>query len=105
VYVHSKLMLIDDVWATVGSANLHHHSLFGNGELNVAMCSPEAVRDFRVALFEEHLGMDTSDLDDLAALRLFRQVALENRLRFSRGDQGWQGLAFSLEPSTNAVVR
>jgi cardiolipin synthase A/B len=98
VHVHSKLMLMDDAWATVGSANLHHHSLFGNGELNVAMYSPEAVRGFRVALFEEHLATDTSNLDDLAALRLFRQVALENRQRYANGDQIWQGLAFSLEP-------
>jgi cardiolipin synthase A/B len=96
VYVHSKLMLIDDAWATVGSANLHHYSLFGNGELNVAMFSPEAVRGFRIALFEEHLAMDTSGLDDLAALRQFRRVALENRRR-SRGDHAWQGLAFSLD--------
>jgi cardiolipin synthase A/B len=97
VYVHSKLMLIDEVWATVGSANLHHHSLFGNGELNVAICSPEAVRGFRVALFEEHLAMDTSGMDDLTALRQFRQVALENRLRLSKGDSAWQGLAFRLK--------
>jgi cardiolipin synthase A/B len=97
VYVHSKLMLIDDAWATVGSANLHHHSLFGNGELNVAMFSPEAVRGFRVALFEEHLAMNTSDLDHLAAIRLFRRVALENQLRRSSGDQEWQGLAFSFD--------
>jgi cardiolipin synthase A/B len=89
VYVHSKLMLIDDAWATVGSANLHHYSLFGNGELNVAMFSPEAVRGFRVAL-------DTSGLDDLTALR-FRLVALENRFRLSEGDLAWQGLAFRLE--------
>jgi cardiolipin synthase A/B len=101
VHVHSKLMLIDDAWATIGSANLHHHSLFGNAELNVAMYSPEAVRDFRIALFEEHLAMDTSRLDDHSALRLFRRVALENQLRFSRGDQAWQGLAFSLDQSTN----
>jgi cardiolipin synthase A/B len=97
VYVHSKLMLIDDVWATVGSANLHHHSLFGNGELNVAMFSSEAVRGLRVALFEEHLGMDTTGLDDLTALRQFRRMALENRLRLSKGDSAWQGLAFRLE--------
>jgi cardiolipin synthase A/B len=97
VYVHSKLMLIDNVWATVGSANLHHHSLFGNGELNVALCSPEAVHEFRVALFEEHLGMNTTGMDDLTALLLFRRVALENRLRLCKGDSAWQGLAFKLE--------
>jgi phosphatidylserine/phosphatidylglycerophosphate/cardiolipin synthase-like enzyme len=40
-------MLIDDVWATVGSSNLHRFSLFGNGELNAAISAPEAVRGFK----------------------------------------------------------
>ena len=30
VYVHSKLMLVDDEWATIGSCNFHAASLFGN---------------------------------------------------------------------------
>ena len=98
VHVHSKLMLVDDVWATVGSTNLHRWSLFGNGELNAAIWLPAAVRGFRIALFGEHLAMDTSILNDLSALRAFRKVALENRRRLETGDQLWQGLAFSLEP-------
>lgn len=99
-YVHSKLMLVDDAWATVGSANLHHWSLFGNGELNAAIFSPEHVRAFREELFREHLGEDTSGLDDVAALRLYKQVAEENRDRLLQGDHVWLGLAFSLDIST-----
>src|SRR5215213_745831 len=64
VYVHSKLMLVDDAWATVGSCNLHHYSLFGNGELNAAFWDPVAVRAMRVELFQEHLAIDTSEMDD-----------------------------------------
>ncbi len=100
VYVHSKLMLIDDEWATVGSANLHRFSMFGNGELNAAIYSPETVRAFRVALFEEHLGLDTSGLDDLTALRQFGQIARANHERLSVGNHEWQGIAFSLEVSS-----
>ncbi len=100
VYVHSKLMLIDDEWATVGSANLHRFSMFGNAELNAAIYSPESIRAFRVALFEEHLALDTSGLDDVAALRQFRQIAGENREKLSKGRHDWQGLAFTLEVST-----
>jgi phosphatidylserine/phosphatidylglycerophosphate/cardiolipin synthase-like enzyme len=51
VYVHAKLMLIDDEWATVGSCNLHHYSLFGNSELNVAFWDGTSVRALRVELF------------------------------------------------------
>lgn len=97
IYVHSKLMLVDDVWATVGSCNLHHYSLFGNGELNAAFWDPHAVRALRVELFQEHLGTDTSTLDDVDALRVFRQIAGENQRRHERGDPHWQGLAFRLD--------
>jgi phosphatidylserine/phosphatidylglycerophosphate/cardiolipin synthase-like enzyme len=100
VYVHSKLMLIDDAWATVGSCNLHRFSLFGNGELNAAISDPETVRAFRVALFNEHLAQDTSATDDRAALQLFRQIARKNRQLHENGDPGWQGLAFSLDATT-----
>jgi cardiolipin synthase len=100
VYVHSKLMLIDDSWATVGSCNLHRFSLFGNGELNAAIASPDTVRAFRVALFEEHIATNTSPLDDVAALRRFHQTAHENRQKLAAGDPVWQGLAFSLDAST-----
>lgn len=99
VYVHSKLMLVDDEWATVGSCNLHHHSLFGNGELNAAFWDPEAVRALRVELFQEHLATDTFSLDNAGALLLFRRIARENRQRHERSDPNWQGLVFSLDLS------
>jgi phosphatidylserine/phosphatidylglycerophosphate/cardiolipin synthase-like enzyme len=100
VYVHSKLMLVDDEWATVGSCNLHHYSLFGNSELNAAFRDPDTVRAMRVELFQEHLGVDTSALDDTGALRLFRRIASQNRQRHQTSDPSWQGLAFSLTTET-----
>jgi cardiolipin synthase A/B len=100
VYVHAKLMLIDDEWATVGSCNLHHYSLFGNTELNAAFQHPATVRAMRVELFQEHLAVDTSKMDDTSALHLFRQIANENRQRHAVGDPGWQGLAFCLDMQT-----
>lgn len=100
VYVHAKLMLIDDEWATVGSCNLHHYSLFGNGELNAAFWEPVTVRAMRVELFQEHLAVDTAAMDDTTALRLFRRIAHENRQRHAHGDPNWQGLAFRLEVTT-----
>lgn len=100
VYVHSKLMLVDDAWATVGSCNLHRFSLFGNGELNAAISAPESIRAFRVELFKEHLATDTSALDDRAAARLFHNIARENRQKLEKGNSAWHGLAFSLDAST-----
>jgi phosphatidylserine/phosphatidylglycerophosphate/cardiolipin synthase-like enzyme len=97
VYVHSKLMIVDDDWATVGSCNLHRFSLFGNGELNVAIWCRATASAFRVALFAEHLAQDTSLLTSREALKLFRAVAVDNRRRLAEGKQDRQGLAFALD--------
>jgi cardiolipin synthase len=100
VYVHAKLMLVDDAFATIGSGNLHANSLFGSTEMNAAIWDPAFVRALRCALFAEHLGLDTGSLDDLAALRLYRRVAGENRRKRDAGAGDWQGLAFTLDPAT-----
>ncbi len=42
----------------------------------------------------------TGDMDDRAALALYRQVARDNRRKREDGDADWQGLAFSLDPAT-----
>jgi cardiolipin synthase len=104
VYVHSKLMLVDDEWATVGSCNLHRFSLFGNSEMNAAFSDPRSVHDFRCALLQEHLDQDTSEMDDRSALRLFREVARKNRRKLEAGDNAWQGLAFELTTKCNDVL-
>jgi phosphatidylserine/phosphatidylglycerophosphate/cardiolipin synthase-like enzyme len=100
VYVHSKVMLIDDAWATIGSCNLHAGSAFGNSELNVTFWDPAVVRALRCKLLDEHLGRDTANLDDRSALREYGRIARENRRRRDVGDSEWQGLAFSLDPAT-----
>ena len=58
--VHAKLMIIDDEFAAVGSANLQARSMYGvDSELHVAVVSAgSTVRDFRVRLWAEHLNVD-----------------------------------------------
>jgi phosphatidylserine/phosphatidylglycerophosphate/cardiolipin synthase-like enzyme len=98
IYVHAKIMLIDDDWATIGSCNLHANSLSGHTEMNVAIWDPGIVRGLRCQLLAEHLDQDTTLLDDRAAFRLYRQVADRNRRR----PDSWQGLGFALTPSDYA---
>jgi cardiolipin synthase len=98
VWVHAKLMVVDGEWGTVGSCNLHRHSLFGNCEMNAAFWDRKTARALLSELLWEHLEKDTSAIDDLAALRLFRAIAEDNRMLFNAGDPAWQGLAFSLLP-------
>ena len=101
-YVHAKMMLVDDVWATVGSCNLHAFSLAGTSEMNAAVWDAEVTRGLRCTLFAQHLGMDTARLDDRAALRLFQDIARRNRVKMERRAPDWQGLAFALSPEAYA---
>jgi phosphatidylserine/phosphatidylglycerophosphate/cardiolipin synthase-like enzyme len=98
VHVHAKLMIIDDVWATVGSCNLHRHSIYGNSELNIAFADAVTVRALRCELLAEHLGHDTSALDGRAALRVFRTVAEQNAGRRDGGNPDWEGIACAMDP-------
>jgi cardiolipin synthase A/B len=98
VHVHAKLMIVDDVWATTGSCNLHRYSMYGNSELNIAFADAVAVRALRCALLAEHLGQDTSALDGRSALRVFRAVAEQNAARQHGGDSDWEGIACAMDP-------
>lgn len=101
-YVHAKMMLVDDVWVTVGSCNLHPRSLGGHSEMNAAIWDETLARDLRCRLLARHLGVDTTAMDDRAALRLFQDIARANRARVESRTGDWQGLAFALSPETYA---
>jgi cardiolipin synthase len=101
IYVHSKIALIDDAWCTIGSTNIANRSFYGDTELNASYWHAPSVRALRRELFQEHTGIDTVDLDDRAALRLFATRARENAERRARGEP-LHGLAFALDPSTYA---
>jgi phosphatidylserine/phosphatidylglycerophosphate/cardiolipin synthase-like enzyme len=98
VTVQAKLMIVDDVWLTVGSCNLRQGSLFGSTELNAACWHADTARALRIKLLQEHLDQDTSSMDDRSAFRCFRSITMNNRKRFDAGESAWQGLTFSLVP-------
>jgi phosphatidylserine/phosphatidylglycerophosphate/cardiolipin synthase-like enzyme len=66
VYVHAKVCIIDDQWASVGSDNFNRRSWTHDSELTAAVCDPEYARDLRLTLAGEHL--DRNDpMDELQA--------------------------------------
>lgn len=82
IYCHAKLMVVDDAWLTIGSANLDDGSLDASTELNLSVVDTPCARGLREALLREHLGglWDAALLDDPAALlglvrRATRQAA------------------------------
>jgi phosphatidylserine/phosphatidylglycerophosphate/cardiolipin synthase-like enzyme len=56
VYVHCKLMIVDDAWATIGSCNLHSHSLGGSAEMNASIWDVDFALDLRERLRGRHEG-------------------------------------------------
>lgn len=79
IYVHSKLMIVDDCYAAVGSANISLRSHTSESELHIAVVdatsvpgqmngTPVTVCDFaknlRMELWTEHLGVSAATIDD-----------------------------------------
>jgi len=86
IFVHAKMTLVDDVFVTIGSANLNRRGFFHDGEIN-AFAIPQALRAaadnparrLRTLLWAEHLGlppeMGPALLGDpIAAFDLFRRT-------------------------------
>lgn len=99
IYVHAKIALIDDAWATIGSTNIANRSFHRDTELNASFWHPETVRALRVELLREHLGFDTSHLDVRGAMGAYRDAAAANRLRKQAGEP-LHGLAHALDSAT-----
>jgi len=55
--VHAKVTIIDDLWSTVGSANLNNRGMRDDTEMNVATLDAELARGLRMLLWAEHLEL------------------------------------------------
>ncbi len=98
IYVHAKIALIDDAWATIGSTNIANRSFYRDTELNASFWHPETVCALRVQLLQEHLGSDTSNLDARGAMAAYRDAAKANKRRRQAGEPT-QALAHALDPA------
>jgi len=79
VYVHAKVVVVDDVWAMIGSDNLNRRSWTHDSELSCAVLDEDVddrepldpaglgdqarvfARDLRLRLWREHLDLDDDD--------------------------------------------
>ncbi len=61
IYVHAKVAIVDDVWATVGSGNLNNRGMRDDTEMNVAMLDANRSYGLRLMLQAEHLGLATAE--------------------------------------------
>ncbi|WP_040337503.1 phospholipase D family protein [Candidatus Blastococcus massiliensis] len=98
VYVHAKVCVVDDVWASIGSDNFNRRSWTHDSELSTAVldttpdqrepidpagtgdCARVFARDLRLELAREHLDLAPDGSEDELALDPERFVAtLESR--------------------------
>lgn len=77
ITIHSKVMLVDDEFALVGTANICQRSIAFITEIHLGMVDAknELVRDLRLDLWSEHMELaDTGSLNDpRAAVGLFQE--------------------------------
>ena len=64
IYVHAKVCLIDDTWASIGSDNFNRRSWTHDSELSAVVIDTEEeyARRLRLTLVAEHLDRDVGDL-------------------------------------------
>ncbi|GAC1384377.1 MAG: phospholipase D-like domain-containing protein [Ktedonobacteraceae bacterium] len=72
IYVHAKVAILDDLWTTIGSANLNNRGMRDDTEMNVATLDAEAARNLRMQLMAEHLGL-VGDAELFALARMLGQ--------------------------------
>jgi phosphatidylserine/phosphatidylglycerophosphate/cardiolipin synthase-like enzyme len=82
VYVHAKVCIIDDTWASTGSDNFNRRSWTHDSELTVAVWDSEPAgstqsyaRDLRLTLAAEHLDADLASTDPAAMFEAFKSSA------------------------------
>jgi phosphatidylserine/phosphatidylglycerophosphate/cardiolipin synthase-like enzyme len=90
IYVHAKVCIVDDEWATVGSDNVSRRSWTHDSELTCAVLDPSSAyaRDLRLRLACEHLQLtdDSPVRDPAAAFAVFAAAAADLQ-RWQSGDR------------------
>jgi len=88
VYIHSKLMIVDDSFVTIGSANTTNRSMGLDTEINISWEAAaldfklmRSIRKLRLGLLFEHIGPDRH----IEAKRLARTKGLVEYLDFIAG--------------------
>jgi len=112
IYVHAKAVVIDDVWAMVGSANLNRRSWTHDSEVACAVLDQDRdprhptdpgglgdgarvfARQLRLRLWREHLGLGDDDgsdaqlLDSVAGFEVWQATAARLQAWHDGGNRG-----------------
>jgi phosphatidylserine/phosphatidylglycerophosphate/cardiolipin synthase-like enzyme len=63
IYVHSKLMIIDDEFVSIGSANLNNRSMTTDSELTITMISSVVAKYIRKSIWSKILNVPPEQIE------------------------------------------
>ncbi|NCE94070.1 phosphatidylserine/phosphatidylglycerophosphate/cardiolipin synthase family protein [Pseudomonas sp. L13] len=81
VYIHSKLMIVNDVFTTHGSANINTRSMMVDSELNIAHEWAEVTQALRRRLWNLHTKEMGAQDDPGKAFDAWEEILVENKKR------------------------
>jgi phosphatidylserine/phosphatidylglycerophosphate/cardiolipin synthase-like enzyme len=85
IYVHAKVAIIDDIFTTVGSANLNSRGMRNDVEINVNVLDRDTAVNLRLQLWVEHLGIlsakELNLISDYNQQHLFNPIKKEAAIR------------------------
>ena len=100
-YVHAKVAIIDDLWSTIGSANLNNRGMHDDSEMNVAILNADFAHDLRVLLWAEHLGLIQEDEQFIISRYLGHQPL--SAANSQRAIEIWQNLSPKLSNPSSGL--
>lgn len=109
IYIHSKLLLIDDTYITLGSANLNQRSMAVDSEINLATVAPDKAADLRRRIWGQLsgglvTGGDGSRREIAAAFKSWRNLMVANRSYLKEGGS-LSGLLLPMEAARSSTIR
>ncbi|MDN5846020.1 MAG: phospholipase D-like domain-containing protein [Candidatus Nitrosocosmicus sp.] len=73
IYVHSKLLISDDNWIKIGSANMDKKGFRDSVEFDLGITSPKLAQEIRIRLWKEHLNQNSQNSHSKTDLHNFEE--------------------------------
>ncbi|WP_426212612.1 phospholipase D-like domain-containing protein [Massilia sp. TWP1-3-3] len=109
IYIHAKLLLVDDGFMTLGSANLNQRSMAVDSEINIATNDATLARSLRSRVWMQHSGNKISGgsgakEEIVEAFKQWVTLMQSNRKQKNKGLQ-MTGFLLPLEDARSSTIR
>lgn len=99
IYIHSKLMLVDDTYITLGSANLNARSMVSDSEFNICAADHDFVQAARRKVWENIAGNDLDGGDGSPQI-----TAKTHKGWIDRMDRNTRGRSEAIAPEKGSFI-